>query len=318
MQEAKIGDTGRQRHRADLHGVRPDERAAGSPSPRRPVGPDDGRILPRHDRGRHAAVRRQHLPLLASRFGSVRAARSYAVRGGLPADAGHRMGALQERITSTKRAPSPRCRPCTCRPTIRPTPRRRRRSATSTRSSTSNVDLGKGYLPGGRSAGLVEPHSRSAVVGERHYAVPAACRDPAALPRTAGHHRDSRRRRTEPKKTSWSCIVPAASSASCRSRSSWPKSFTGKKGRDHPARRHDPQLRRTLRRQVGSPARRRLHVRRCDRRSRRAGQEDGSWLMPVASEFDQQRPPGSNWAVVSFGTVALAKTEISAVESKRR
>ena len=47
-----------QGHRADLHGVRPDERAARRPSPRRPLGPDDGRVLPRHDRRRHAAVHR--------------------------------------------------------------------------------------------------------------------------------------------------------------------------------------------------------------------------------------------------------------------
>ena len=47
-----------QGHRADLHGVRPDERAAGRPPARRPLGPDDGRVLPRLDRHRHAAVRR--------------------------------------------------------------------------------------------------------------------------------------------------------------------------------------------------------------------------------------------------------------------
>ncbi len=54
-------------HRADVHGVRPDERAAGSPLARGPVGADDGRVLPRQDRCRHAAVHRQHFPLLAGR-----------------------------------------------------------------------------------------------------------------------------------------------------------------------------------------------------------------------------------------------------------
>ena len=34
MQEAKIGDTGRNVHLADLHGLRPDERAARRPAPR--------------------------------------------------------------------------------------------------------------------------------------------------------------------------------------------------------------------------------------------------------------------------------------------
>ena len=43
----------------------------------------------------------------------------------------------------------------------------------------------------------------------------------------------------------------------------------------HHAGRHDPQLQGDLRRQVGPPARRRLHVRRLDRGGRRAGQEDG-------------------------------------------
>ena len=81
-----------QRHRADVHGLRPDERAAGRPPPRGPVGPDDGRVLPRHDRRRHAAVHRQHFPLLAGRQRSVGPAGPHAVGRGLPADAGHRDG----------------------------------------------------------------------------------------------------------------------------------------------------------------------------------------------------------------------------------
>ena len=58
MQETKIGNTGREVLIADGHGVRPDERAARRPSARRPVGPDHVRVVPRLDRGRHAAVRR--------------------------------------------------------------------------------------------------------------------------------------------------------------------------------------------------------------------------------------------------------------------
>ena len=46
MQEAKIGDTGKSRARPDGHGVRPDERAARRPPPRRPERADDGGILP--------------------------------------------------------------------------------------------------------------------------------------------------------------------------------------------------------------------------------------------------------------------------------
>ena len=61
-------------------------------------------------------------------------------------------------------------------------------------------------------------------VGERHYAIARRVQTHvAALSRTARHHRDSGRRRTERSRTSWSCIAPAAWSDSCRSRSSWPK-----------------------------------------------------------------------------------------------
>ena len=80
------------RHRPDRHGLRPDERAAGRAPPRRPLGPDDGRVLPRRNRRRHAAVHRQHLPLHAGRLGSVGAARPHAQRRRLPADAGHGNG----------------------------------------------------------------------------------------------------------------------------------------------------------------------------------------------------------------------------------
>jgi hypothetical protein len=50
-----------------------------------------------------AALRRQHLPLHPGGLGGVGAAGPHAVGRGLPADAGHEMGALQERITSTKK-----------------------------------------------------------------------------------------------------------------------------------------------------------------------------------------------------------------------
>ena len=92
MQEAKIGNTGQQVIEQTVHGLRPDERAARRPSPRRPVGPDDGRIVPRRDRRRHAAVRRQHLPLLAGRLAKCRPCSAACRRRRLPADAGHRDG----------------------------------------------------------------------------------------------------------------------------------------------------------------------------------------------------------------------------------
>jgi hypothetical protein len=49
------------------------------------------------------------------------------------------MGQLQERITSTRVGPSPRCRPCTSPPTTSPTRRRTRPSPTSTRRRCSPV-----------------------------------------------------------------------------------------------------------------------------------------------------------------------------------
>ena len=57
-----------------------------------PVGPDAGRTVPRRYRFGRAVLRGQHLPLYPGRFRSVGSARSYPLRRGLPADAGHRHG----------------------------------------------------------------------------------------------------------------------------------------------------------------------------------------------------------------------------------
>ena len=84
--------TGVGRHRQDDARLRPDERAAGSPSARRPVRPDDGRVLPRRRRPGRAPVHRQHLPLRPGRLRGLGAARPHAVRRRLPADAGDRDG----------------------------------------------------------------------------------------------------------------------------------------------------------------------------------------------------------------------------------
>ena len=72
-------------------GVRPDERAAGRPRPRRPLRPDRRRVFPRPGPGR-AVLRRQHLPLHPGGLGSVGAARPHSFGGGLSADARHRHG----------------------------------------------------------------------------------------------------------------------------------------------------------------------------------------------------------------------------------
>ncbi len=63
----------------------------GARAARRPVGPDRRRIFPRPGPGR-AVLRGQHLPLHASRLGSVGASRAHSFGGGLPADARHRHG----------------------------------------------------------------------------------------------------------------------------------------------------------------------------------------------------------------------------------
>ena len=71
-----------------------------------------------------------------------------------------------------------------------------------------------------RTAAILDPQ----IVGERALRVARRVQgDPPALSRTAGHHRDPRRRRTERRGQDRSCIAPAGSSGSCRSRSSWPR-----------------------------------------------------------------------------------------------
>ena len=75
--------------RADL---RPDERAARRPRPRRPHRPDRRRALPRHRGPGRAAVHRQHLPLHPGRLRGLGAARPDSLGGRLSADARHRHG----------------------------------------------------------------------------------------------------------------------------------------------------------------------------------------------------------------------------------
>ena len=83
--------TGSRRRLQMRAGLRPDERAARRPRPRRPVRPDRRRIFPRPGPGR-AVLRRQYLPLHPSRFRGVGAARPHSLGRGLSADARHRHG----------------------------------------------------------------------------------------------------------------------------------------------------------------------------------------------------------------------------------
>ena len=98
-------------------GVRPDERAAGRPRPRRPHRTDGRRAFPRPGPGR-AVLRRQHLPLHAGRLRSVGAARPHS---SAPWAISRRSPPTWARCRSASpprpRARSRRCRRFTCRPT---------------------------------------------------------------------------------------------------------------------------------------------------------------------------------------------------------
>ena len=189
-----------QRHRADLHGLRPDERAARSPSPRRPLGPDDGRVLPRRDRRRHAALHRQHLPLLAGGQRSVGPAGPHAVAPSVTSRRWPpRWVRLQERIASTKKGAITSVQAVYV-PADDPTD-----PAPATAFGQLDAFLylersisEKGIYPAvdplASSSRILDPQ----YVGERHYDVARRVQThPAAVPRTARHHRHPRRRRTE-------------------------------------------------------------------------------------------------------------------------
>ena len=153
-----------------------------------------------------------------------------ALLGRMPSAVGYQptlateMGALQERITSTKKrldhvAPGR----STCRPTTTPTRRRRRRSPTSTRRSARALDHRARHLPGRRPARLDLAHPRP------------ARRRPGALRRARGDQRVLQRYRTCrtssrssastscPRRTSRRSRARAGSSASSPSRSSSPR-----------------------------------------------------------------------------------------------
>ena len=109
-----------------------------------------------------AVLRRQHLPLHPGRLGSVGAARPHPLGGGLSADAATDMGALQERITTTKKGRSPGAGHLRAG---------RRLDRPGAATSFAHLDATtvlrrsiaeKGHLPGGRSARLDLAHARPA------------------------------------------------------------------------------------------------------------------------------------------------------------
>ena len=145
--------------RQDRAGLRPDGRAPGHPSARRPGRSDHGGVLPRCAEAGRAVLHRQHLPLHPGRFRGLDPARPYALRGGLPAEPGRRDGSapgahhldpwsLDHLDAGDLR---PRGRPDRPGPGHHLRPPRRDDGALP-------ADLGEGHLPGGGPAGLDVPH----------------------------------------------------------------------------------------------------------------------------------------------------------------
>ena len=152
------------RHRPDGDGLRPDERAARRASARRPVGADHGRALPRSDR------RRTRCSSSTTSSASRR-----------PAPRCRRCSAGCPRRWATSRRWAPRwasCRSASPRPTqgavtsiqaiyvpaddyTDPAPADRVHPPRLDGEPRA-LDRREGHLPGGRSAGLVEPHPRPA------------------------------------------------------------------------------------------------------------------------------------------------------------
>ena len=183
-------------------------------------------ILPRRVRTGRAAVHRQHLPLHAGGQRGVRAARPYALRRRLSAHACDRDGQACRSASRPRRQRLDHLRAGGLRPRRRPDrpgpghdvrppgrhdgarPRHRR----------------AGHLPGRRPAGLHLPHPRA---GDRR---PGALRRrarraarAAAVQGAAGHHRRARHGRAERGGQEPPSTARGASSASCRSRSTWRK-----------------------------------------------------------------------------------------------
>ena len=99
--QGRQSDAGRLQGRAR---VRPDERAAGSPRPRRSVGPDPGRIFPRRQEGQDVLFFVDNIFRFTQAGSEVS-----ALLGRIPSAVGYQptlatdMGTLQERITSTNK-----------------------------------------------------------------------------------------------------------------------------------------------------------------------------------------------------------------------
>ena len=98
--------------------LRPDERAAGRASPRRPHRPHHRGVLPRRRGPGRAPLHRQHLPLHPGGLRGVGAPRPHAERGRATSRRwAPRWATCRSASPRPTRARSRRCRPSTCRPT---------------------------------------------------------------------------------------------------------------------------------------------------------------------------------------------------------
>ena len=188
----------------------------------------DGRVFPRREGRRRAALHRQHLPLHAGRLRGLGAARPHAVGRRLPARrSATEMGAARRaHHLDPQTVRSPRCRRCTFRPTITPTRPLPRRSAhldatTALSRQISELGIYPAVDPLASTSRILDPADR------RRGALPRRARrarDAAALPRPPGHHRDSRASKSFPTTTRRSSAARAACRICSRSRSSSPSS----------------------------------------------------------------------------------------------
>ena len=185
--------------------LRPDERAAGRPRPRRALGAHGRRVLPRRRGAGRAAVHRQHLPLHAGGLRGVGAPRPHPVAPSVTSRRWRpRWASCRSASPRPTRARSPRCRRSTCPPTTSPTRRRRRRSPTSTRPRCSRARSPRraSTRPSIRST-RPRRSSRPTVVGAGALrGRPPGAEDPAAVQGAARHHRHPRHGRAVARTTS--------------------------------------------------------------------------------------------------------------------
>ena len=183
---------------------------------------DRRRVLPRRRRQGRAALHRQHLPLHAGRLRSVGAPRPHAVGGRLPADAADRDGRaagtdhVDEERLDYLGAGDLRARRRLHRPGAGDDVRASRRD-----DEPVAADRGAGHLSGGRSAGVLVAHSRSAHhrrrALQRRARRSSRCCSATRTCRTSSRFSASTSCR---KTTSSPCRARARSRSSCRSRSS--------------------------------------------------------------------------------------------------